>query len=316
MLRLRTHVLICLGFFVGMLVVGWGGALLEGAGVAPPPGAWRWGLLAVLFALVAGFAFAAVPVMVLLVTGVQGRIGGPLAALASPRWERGIVFALWALMALGMAIAIPAAYLFGAFSEFGLDAPRLDPGGSQGTLVARPGMRVDDVVRRSSLPLHPLPSPAVISGDVVFDFVVADTAMRFPRCRYYYLTTFTHDRSRLQGMSIGTAYEKVGRATLAAMDLAVRRQLAADGWQAGHEEYRTEQDQALHGGATRGPEGDLWRRDDIVLDIERRRMDEPRAGEDAASAGEWIQTVSLWTFAGYPWIERYAFAAPAEETLR
>jgi hypothetical protein len=315
MLRLRTHVLISLGFLAGLLVLGWGGALLAGLGGPVPTGAWRWVFLAAMFALMLGFAFSAVPVMVLLVTGAQARLRTPLEGLAAPRWQNAIVYTLWALMALGTAIALPAAYFLGAFGDFGLAAPRMDPGDSQGTLVAKPGMTVDELVRASSLPMHPLPSPAVISDDIVFDFNVAGTAIRFPRCRYYYITTFIHDREHIEGMSIGTAYEKMDLTALAAMDLAARRQLAADGWLAGHEEFRTPDDQALHGGALRGPEGDLWLKDGIVLDIGRKRMDEAVDGEDAG-AGEWIQTVSLWAQADYPWIERYEFAVPEAATLQ
>jgi len=315
MLRLRTHVLICLGFFLGLLAVGWGGALLQGLGVSPPSGNWRWVFLALMCALLLGFAFSAVPVMVLLVTGAQGRSGNPAAGLASPRAQKVMVFVLWGLMALGTAIAIPAAFLAGAFEDFGLDA-KLDPGPSQGTLVARPGMSVDEIVRASSLAMHPLPSPAVISDDKVFDFVIAGSAIRFPRCRYYYLTTSSKDREHIQSMSIGASTTKSDRKTIAAMDLDLRRRLAADGWLAGHEEYRSEDDQALHGGATRGPESDMWLKDGAILDIENKRMDDPAAGEDAASAGEWIQVISLWTHDDYPWIERYAFAPPAPETLQ
>jgi hypothetical protein len=313
MLRLRTHVLICLGCFVGLLVVGWGGALLQGLGVSPPPGAWRWVFLALMFALLLGFAFSAVPVMVLLVTGFQGRVGGPGAVVAAPRWQKTIIYVMWALMALGSAIAIPAAFLFGAFDEPG-GAPSgvlgADPGPSQGTLVAKPGMSIEEVKRGSTLPIETLPSPATISGGVVFDFVVAGTAIRFPRCRYYFMSTFTQDREHIEGMSIGTSAAKVDHKTLEANNAAARQQLAADGWLAGHEEYRTEEDQTLHGGATRGPEGDIWLKGDTVLNIESKRMDDPVEGEDAATAGEWIQTVSLWTHDDYPWIERYVFAPP------
>ena len=118
------------------------------------------------------------------------------------------------------------------------------------------------------------------------------------------------------GFTIGASTTKSDRKTIAAMDLDLRRRLAADGWLAGHEEYRSEDDQALHGGATRGPEGDMWLKDGAILDIENKRMDDPAAGEDAASAGEWIQVISLWTHDDYPWIERYAFAPPAPETLQ
>jgi hypothetical protein len=312
MLRLRTHVLICLGFFLALLVVGWGGALLQGLGVSPPAGVWRWVFLALMFALLLGFAFSAVPVMVLLVTGVQGRVGGPGATMAAPRWQKTIIYVMWALMALGAAVAIPAAFVFGAFDQAGAGpgVPGVDPGPSQGTLVAKPGMSVDEVKRGSSLPIQAPPSPATISGGVVFDFVVAGTQIRFPHCRYYFMSTYSKDPEHIEGMSIGTSVNKVDRKTLEANNAAVRSQLAADGWLAGHEEYRTQEDQALHGGATRGPEGDIWLKGDTVLSIENKRMDDPVEGEDANTAGEWIQTVSLWTHEDYPFIERYAFAAP------
>jgi hypothetical protein len=312
MLRLRTHVLICLGFFLGLLVAGWGGALLQGMGVAPPGGDWRWLFLGLVLALLLGFAFSAVPVMVLLVTGFQGRIGGAGAVVAAPRWQNIIVYVLWTLMALGSAIAIPAAFYFGAFDDpgtpGGLGGP--DPGASKGTLVAKPGMTIAEMRRASSLPIDAGDRDATVSDGVVFDFVVAGTDIRFPRCRYYYVTTFSKDPEHIQGMSIGTSTGKVDRATLAGMDAALRLRLAADGWLAGHEEYRTEADQSLHAGATRGPEGDMWLKEGTILDIESKRMDDPLAGEDAATAGEWIQVISLWGHDDYPWIERFAFAPP------
>ena len=312
MLRLRTHVWICLGFFIALLAFGWGGALLEGMGVAAPSPAWRWPLLALLFVLVLGFAFSAVPVMVLLVTGVQGRIGGPLAVLATPRWQRGIVFSLWGLMGLGCVIAIPAAIVLGGFDDFGL---AVGHGESQGTLVAKPGMSVEDIRRGSTLKVNDggLAEPPVLAEGIVFDFVVAGTGIRVPRCRYYFLSTYTHDRKHIQGMSIGASYDKVSRAQLAKDDAALRARLAADGWLAGHEEYRDEEDRQLHGGRERGPEGDLWLKDGTVLNIESKRMDDPVTGEDPASAGEWIQVLSLWTQADYPGIERFVFQPPARQ---
>ena len=180
MLRLRTHAWLCLGFLLALLAVGWGGALLvDGLGMPAPSPPWNWLLLALLFALVLGFAFAAVPVMVLLVTGVQRRIGSPAAVLATPRWQNAIVYVLWGLMAAGSAIAIPAAFVLGAFDEFGAG---LDPGASRGTLVARPGMSIAEVKLASSLPIDAPDDSVAIGEGVVFDFQVAGTAIRLPRC--------------------------------------------------------------------------------------------------------------------------------------
>jgi hypothetical protein len=208
-----------------------------------------------LFTLLLGFAFSAVPVMVLLVTGVQARIGSPAAALAQPRWQNTIVYVLWGLMAAGSAIAIPAAILLGGFADFGLD-----PGASHGTLVARPGMSIAEVKRASTLPIDaPDDAPAIGEG-VVFDFEVAGTGIRLPRCRYYFASTYTHDRAHIEGMSIGASTAKATRAEVEAADERLRRALVVDGWRAGHEVYGSEEDRALHGGAERGPEGDLWLR--------------------------------------------------------
>jgi hypothetical protein len=40
-------------------------------------------------------------------------------------------------------------------------------------------------------------------------------------------------------------------------------------------------------------------------------MDDPVPGEDAATAGQWIQFIELWARQTYPYIERYEFAPPS-----
>jgi hypothetical protein len=78
----------------------------------------------------------------------------------------------------------------------------------------------------------------------------------------------------------------------------------------GHEEHRPAEDQQLHGDKTRGAEGRLWLNGDIIVDIEGRRMNDPVEGEDAATAGAWIQYIDLSLRKDYLWIERYVFAPP------
>ena len=49
------------------------------------------------------------------------------------------------------------------------------------------------------------------------------------------------------------------------------------------------------------------------LDVERKRMDHEKTGEDRTTAGEWIQFIELWPVKDYPGIERYVFQpAPAQ----
>ena len=124
MFSLRTHVLILVAFFAALLIIGWGGAILQGMGVIRAPAALRVPMLVVMGLLVLGLAFSAVPVMVMLVLGVQKHIGNENVAVvaAALRRQKTIIYILWSLLAVGSLIAIPAAILDGAFS----DAPATD----------------------------------------------------------------------------------------------------------------------------------------------------------------------------------------------
>jgi hypothetical protein len=124
MFSLRTHVLILVAFFAALLIIGWGGAILQGMGVIRAPTTLRVPMMIVMGLLVLGLVFSAVPVMVMLVLGVQKHIGNENVAVvaAALRRQRTIIYILWSLLALGSLIAIPAAILDGAFR----DAPATD----------------------------------------------------------------------------------------------------------------------------------------------------------------------------------------------
>jgi hypothetical protein len=119
MFSLRTHVLILVAFFAALLIIGWGGAILQGMGVIRAPAALRVPMMIVMGFLVLGLVFSAVPVMVMLVLGVQKSIGNENVAVvaAALRRQRTIIYVLWALLALGSMIAIPAAIVDGAFRD-------------------------------------------------------------------------------------------------------------------------------------------------------------------------------------------------------
>jgi hypothetical protein len=167
-------------------------------------------------------------------------------------------------------------------------------------------MTFADIARRSTLKLDV--SHDIASGGAVFDFHIPDTGITLKGCRYYFVSTYTHDPKHIEAINVGTLPRKVSRAELEKADAGLRAKLKADGWLAGHEVYRTEEDQQLHGGATRGPEGTMWLKNGIVFDIGARRMDDPKDGEDKTTAGEWIQTIDLWAHDNFPYIERYVFA--------
>ncbi len=105
MLSLRTHVKILVAFFVALVVIGWGGAILGGMGLIHPSPALQIPMLIVMGLLVLGLVFSAVPVMVMLVMGSE-----------HPR-RKTVIYVFWSLIALGSLIAIPAAILGGAFNS-------------------------------------------------------------------------------------------------------------------------------------------------------------------------------------------------------
>jgi hypothetical protein len=216
--------------------------------------------------------------------------------------QTGVVVGFWLFLLAGLAIAIPAAIQDGFLDETPRQ-PVLGP--SQSRLVVKPGMTVDDMRRLSSLKIKGSPESVFADGGV-FDFAIADTPTSFGGCRYYFISTYSKDRQHIEMMSIGTSSRKLSRAELEAANVAMRTKLSADGWLAGHEVYRDEQDRRLHGGASRGPAGTVWLKGDTVLHMLTRRMDDAKPGE-AADAGAWIQYVELGQSAHWPGIERYAF---------
>jgi hypothetical protein len=119
MFSLRTHILIVVGFFAALLIVGWGGAILQGMGVIRAPQALRLPMMIVMGLLVLGLVFSAVPVMVMLVLGVQKHVGNENVAMvaAAIRRQKTIIYVLWSLLALGSMIAIPTAIIDGAFRD-------------------------------------------------------------------------------------------------------------------------------------------------------------------------------------------------------
>jgi hypothetical protein len=317
MLSLRAHAFIFFGLLAAIIAFAVAGNALQAAGVIKPEGLGT--PFKILFlVLVAALAFSAVPMMVKAVLGFQKTVGNQdvgaiKTAIAN---EKYIVFVLWGLMAAGLAIAIPAAMQDNFMGAGSIDAAS---GPSEGKLVARPGMLVEDMIRQSSLKLQrnaELPAqninPLPLAGGANFDFEIAGTGFVVPNCKYYFVSTFTRDPTRVEALNIGTSPHKVSRAEVEQENAALRARLAAAGWQTGHEEYKTEEDQTLHEGKTRGDEGRHWLKDDVILDIANRRMDDEVPGEDKATAGEWIQYLDVWPRNDYPGIERLVFAPPTQ----
>ena len=117
MLSLRTHIIITAAIFAAIIVLAMLGNALQASGAGGESPGLRIASIIVFFTLCIGLMFSAVPVMVKLVLGFQVAIGNAAqpAIAGLLRRERLIVFTLWALIALGLVIAIPAAIINGAF---------------------------------------------------------------------------------------------------------------------------------------------------------------------------------------------------------
>jgi len=324
MFSLRTHALISGALLAFIILMAIAGDALQASGLIKNPAALQNPAKILFFTAFLAFAFSLIPTMVKFFLAGQASIGnaekGPIRFIEAH--QVGVIWGFWLLWVAGLAVALPTMIRTGFFTDLGGSDGAKSTGDQerareiarmpvQGTLVAAPGMTSAEMIGGSSLKTNPaVPGEAVYAGGAIFDFRVAGTAIDFHRCRYYYVTTYTRDREHIEAINIGTSPRKYTRAELEAANAALRARLKADGWLTGHEVYRDEQDRQLHGGKTRGPEGDLWLKNGITLHIETRRLDDPKPGEDPATAGKWIQYVDLRTRDGYPYIERYEFAPP------
>jgi hypothetical protein len=326
MYTLRTHAMISGGLFLLILVMAWGGAALQASGVVKHPEQLQTPMKIVFLTLFVLFAFSMVPTMVKLFLAAHQSIGNADKALIQflDRHQVAVIWTFWGLWIAGLGIALPAMIRDGFLADSGGSnaasrdsdiARQIAAMPVQGILVAAPGMTVAEMIRGSTLKIDRGSNPAApgqsqYAGGAIFDYHVADSAIEFHRCRYYFVTTYTKDPSRIEAINVGTSPSEYSRVELEAANAALRARLRKDGWLTGHEVYRTKEDRQLHGGKTRGEEGALWLKNGIVLDIETRRLDDPKPGEDPATAGEWTQYVELRTRVDFPLIERYVFAPP------
>ena len=117
MLSLRSHAIITAGIFAAIIAFAILGNTLEASGTITATPTLRIASMVLFFGLCIALMFSAVPVMVKLVLGAQVAIGnqGQPAVAAFLARERLIIFVMWALLALGLIVAVPAAIIDGAF---------------------------------------------------------------------------------------------------------------------------------------------------------------------------------------------------------
>jgi hypothetical protein len=286
--------------FAGIFIAAALGRLVRGRPPELPadaarPAAWVAGAILLCFVVL---GCALVPLMLRLFVSMQASIGNAdlwLVRLLREH-ERGVTLTMWTMFALGTLIALPVMArdmlgldLFGALSG---------PGKSQGTLVLDVGMPLAEVRQRSTLKLVDesrgglTPEGRVIARGI-FDLQIADSALSFPLCRYYWIHTDGSDASRVQDVNVGISPRTLTRAALLEAHRQVQERLRQDGWQEGAIPHRTPEEQRLHGGAASTGQGFYWARGGTLLQLSARRMDEERRGEDPGTAGQWIQVLEL-----------------------
>jgi hypothetical protein len=309
MLSLKAHAIISGSLFATMIVGAIAGNIAHDSGLLRDGTSVQFVIMVTYFTLFVVFGYSLIPLIVKLVLRGQGAIGNSNVGVVrtAVAHESKIVIAFWVLITLGLAVALPEAIKDGFFSPDAAAVIAATP--SRGTVVARPGITVDEMKRLSSLPIKGSADSVFAEGNL-FDFKIEGTGIGFQRCRYYFMTTSSKDRTRIANISVGTAQSKMTRAQLAAADAALRERLAADGWLTGYENERTEQQRQFHGGRPGGRSGLVWLHGDTVLRVMSRRLDDAKAGEDAATAGEWIQFVELSLRQDYSGLSRYEFAKP------
>ena len=117
MLSFKAHAIICGAIFAAMLIIGWGGSILQGTGAIRDPGWLRLPMMILMFGLVIALMYSASPVMVMAVMGFQKTIGNENvpAVAAALKQQRNIIWGLWILLTVGLVVAIPAAIVNGMF---------------------------------------------------------------------------------------------------------------------------------------------------------------------------------------------------------
>jgi hypothetical protein len=313
-LSLRTSAIVCGALFAALIGIAILGNVLQRLGMAPPSGVARQLALVLYAGLFVAFGFSTIPVIVKLVLSAQVRVGNQdvAAVAAGIRHQNKIIWSLWGVMGAGLVIAIPAAIAGGMFGDGPGRFMTRSMRRNLGVLAAKPDMTLDEMVSQSTLKLNLRYARSAIAGgqDGAFDFTIPGSTLTFPGARYYYLTTYSNDSTRIEAVNIGVSPEKLSRTAIDSADRELRARVAADGWLAGHEVYRTEESRTLHGGLSEGPEGRHWLKNGVVLSISSKRMDDEKPGEHTRTAGAWILYIDLWPAKTYPGFERYVFQAP------
>jgi hypothetical protein len=300
-LSTKTYALILVAAVAGLVLLGVTAALLQRTAAYRDGVAFETPVKIFAFAAFVAMGLSAMPLLLRLFLAGQRHLGNaehPLVrALAGH--ETLVVVGFWSMCLVGLAIAVPFAMkdgFFGPGARAWLETSLA--GRSRGVLVANVGMTIDEVRRRSTLPV-PEASAERLTGstnliaEVVFDLEIADTGTRFERCRYYFITTRPRGDRHVTSMNVGVSPRAWTRAELDEEMKRTQARLRADGWASGRYVYRRPEQIALHGGKTSAGEGYYWLKGEALIHLEPKRVDEEQRGEDPRAAGKWMLAVQI-----------------------
>jgi len=207
--------------------------------------------------------------------------------------EAALTFGAWGFLALGTMVALPF-----ALYDIGFRLPLR----SQGVLSADIGMTIEEVKQRSSIKMK---EPSLLPDgsrksveDMVFEFRIGDSAVRFPKSRYYLLQTAKND-PHISVLHIGITPEKMSKAATDTFQRAAQTLLSTNGWMPGHYIADSEETVRLWGGKHTSGDGRYWAKGNTVLIFERSRMDDEKPDEPPDS-GEYIIAIQMRSKDAYP----------------
>lgn len=121
MLGLRAHAWICAGLFAALFAIPIAGNVAAASGMAPPPRSVQLPFMIGYLVLFLAAGMSAIPVMMMTVLRAQERRGRAAALI---RHQNTIIWAMWALILLGIAVALPVMIADGFFATVDGAGPR------------------------------------------------------------------------------------------------------------------------------------------------------------------------------------------------
>ncbi len=129
-------------------------------------------------------------------------------------------------------------------------------------------MTIDEVIRGSTIrtkePRHMGDGSRLGVEQMVIEFRIGDSTIRFPQSRYYWMETPGND-PHISSMNIGITPRKMPKPELEIFQRAAQEQLFDGGWMPGHSVADSEETVRMWGGKRTTGDGRYWLRGKTVL---------------------------------------------------